>query len=157
VTARSLEAAIPSGRLLVLDTSVILAYLAGSEPASPAAAWVLDDCVGTERNPGALSTITVTETLVRPFQRGPAALATAETFLRHFGPLQLVDVTYEIAREAARLRAGSKLRTPDALVLATALVSGATVVVTNDMGWRAATPKAMPDLAICYLGDHLPL
>jgi predicted nucleic acid-binding protein len=157
VTAWSLEAAIPPGRLLVLDTSVVLAYLAGSESASPAAAWVLDACVGTERNPAALSMITVTETLVRPFEREPAALATAETFLRHFGPMRLVDVTYEIAREAARIRAESKLRTPDALVLATALVSGATIVVTNDMGWRAATPTVMPELAICYLGDHLPL
>jgi predicted nucleic acid-binding protein len=157
VTARSLEAAIPPGRLLVLDTSVVLAYLAGSERASRAASWVVDDCIGRERNPGALSMITVTETLVRPFQRGPAALATAETFLRHFGRLQLVDVTYAIAREAARLRAGSKLRTPDALVVATALISGATVVITNDMGWRAPTSAVMPKLAICYLGDHLPL
>jgi predicted nucleic acid-binding protein len=157
VTSRSLEAAVPAGALLVLDSSVVLAYLAGTERASRAAAWVLDDCIGRERNVGALSTITVTETLVRPFQRGPAALETAETFLRHFRHLQLMDVTYEVAREAARLRAEAGLSTPDSLILATAVVAGATVVVTNDARWRASVQDALPGLAICCLEDHLPL
>ena len=117
----------------------------------------LPGCIATGRNAGALSMATVTETLVRPFRVGASAVAIAEQFLQHFGQMQLMDITYEIAREAARLRADSQLRTPDALILATALVSGASVVVTNDARWRNAAPKIVPELSICYLQDHLPL
>jgi len=37
---------------------------------------------------------------------------------------------------AAEIRARHGLRTPDAIMLATALQSGATLAVTNDSAWR---------------------
>jgi predicted nucleic acid-binding protein len=43
-----------------------------------------------------------------------------------------VDTTYEIADRAARLRAEYRLATPDAIHIATAIESGATLFVTND-------------------------
>ncbi len=101
MAAADLEAAIPVGASLLVDTSVALAYLAGTEPTSAAAEQLFDALVATGRNPAALSMVTVEEILVRPFRRGTAAVATAEGFLRHFADLRLVEVTYEIAREAA--------------------------------------------------------
>jgi predicted nucleic acid-binding protein len=38
--------------------------------------------------------------------------------------------------EAAALRARQRLRTPDAIQIATGLRTGATLAVTNDEGWR---------------------
>jgi predicted nucleic acid-binding protein len=38
--------------------------------------------------------------------------------------------------EAAALRARQRLRTPDAIQIATGLRTGATLAVTNDAGWR---------------------
>jgi predicted nucleic acid-binding protein len=50
--------------------------------------------------------------------------------------LTLADVTRDVARRAAQLRAGYNLRPADALQVATALVHGATALVTNDQ-WLA--------------------
>jgi predicted nucleic acid-binding protein len=115
------------------------------------ATQVFDGFVSTGRNPAALSMVTVEEILVRPFRSGPAAVATAEGFLRHFAEIRLVDVSYEIAREAARIRAATGLRTPDALIIATALVTEVDILVTGDRSWRATTEVVAPGLRLCML------
>jgi predicted nucleic acid-binding protein len=138
VAAPDLEASIPAGASLLVDTSAVLAYLTGTEATSHDATRIFDAFVATGRNPAALSMVTVQEILVRPFRRGSAAIATAEGFLRHFAEIRLVNVDYAIAREAARIRAATGLRTPDALIVATALVTEADILVTNDQEWKAA-------------------
>jgi predicted nucleic acid-binding protein len=50
--------------------------------------------------------------------------------------LQLEPITRLILLEAAALRARYRLRTPDAIQLATGLQAGATLAVTNDDAWR---------------------
>jgi predicted nucleic acid-binding protein len=143
-----LETALPAGASLHVDTSVVLAYLTGTEPTSPIATRVFDAFIATGRNPAALSMVTVQEILVRPFRRGSAAVATTEGFLRHFAEIRLVDVSYEIAREAARIRSVTGLRTPDALIIATAVVTAADVLLTNDLSWQAAIDAAVPGLRL---------
>jgi predicted nucleic acid-binding protein len=153
LAAVSLETAIPPGASLLVDSSAALAYLAGSEPASPFADQVFDAFVATGRNPAALSMVTVEEILVRPFRSGTAAVATAEGFLRHFAEIRLVEVSYDIAREAARIRAATGMRTPDALIIATALIAEVDILVTNDRSWRSAAEAIAPSLGICLLSD----
>ena len=97
--------------------------------------------------------ITVEEILVRPFRAGPAAVARAEGFLRHFADMTLVAVDYDVAREAARIRATAGLRTPDAIVLASALVRGVDVLVTNDRVWQERVSSVTPGMALCLLAD----
>ena len=134
-----------------MDTSVVLAYLAGGEKATDLAVELFDSFVGTGRNTAALSAITVAEILVRPFRRGPAAVATAEGFLRHFGDLRLIDVTYDVAREGARIRAQTDLPMPDALIVASASVAEIDLLVTNDHDWKSRLAKALPDLDVVVL------
>lgn len=55
-----------------------------------------------------------------------------EVLLINFPNLRLVDVTREVARPGAQLRAKYNLRPADALQVATAMASGATVWVSND-------------------------
>jgi uncharacterized protein len=62
-----------------------------------------------------------------------------ETLLSHFPNLQLEPITRGILLEAAGLRARFRLRTPDAIQLATGLQAGATLAITNDEGWRDLT------------------
>ena len=145
---------IPAGAVLLLDTSATLAYVAGAEAVSSAATQVFDAFLATGRNVGCLSMVSVGELLVRPFRTGPAAIATIEGLLRHFAEIRLVDVTYEIAREAARLRAASDLRMPDALIIATALEEEVDVLVTNDRSWPAAIASVAPGIQVCVLADH---
>jgi predicted nucleic acid-binding protein len=49
-----------------------------------------------------------------------------------FPNLDVVDITRDVARRAAQLRAGYRLRPADALQVAAALLHGATAFVTND-------------------------
>ena len=151
VTSSTLAEAIPPGASLLIDTSVALAYLTGTEPVSPAATRLFDEFVATGRDRAALSVVTVGEILVRPFRTGPAAVAIAEGFLRHFGEIELVAVDYAIAREAADIRARTGLRMPDALILSSALARAVDMLVTNDRSLRTAGLDL--GLNVCLLAD----
>jgi predicted nucleic acid-binding protein len=64
----------------------------------------------------------------------------------------LADVTRDVARQAAQLRARFRLRPADALQAATAAVHGATAFVTNDR----RLGQLAPELDIVLLDDLLP-
>ena len=146
------EDAIEPGALLVVDTSAILAYLDGTERVSGAAAVVFDRLIATGRNSAVMSAVSVTEALVRPLRaRSTSATGTVEAFLQSFPNLSIEPVTYEIAREGARIRAATALRTPDALILATAAVVGSQIVVANDDRWLGAIERAGLAVALCHL------
>jgi len=151
VTAAALTA-IPAGGTILLDTSAVLAYLAGTEPASAAAASVIDGLVATGKARGVVSTITMTESLVRPLRaRSTTAVRIVEDFLLRFPNLAVEPVTVAIAREAARIRAATAVRTPDAIILATAVQVGATVVIGNDRSWPALAKRAGLTVRIALL------
>ena len=148
-----LESRIEPGASLVIDTSVVVAYLTGTEAISPLTVELFDGLVATGRNPATLSAVTVAEILVRPFGRGPAALANVEGFLRHFADLRLLPVDYDVAREGARLRAMTGIPMPDALIISSAAVGGCDLVVTNDRSWPATVASSLPELAFLVLAD----
>jgi predicted nucleic acid-binding protein len=136
---------------MVVDSSVVLAYLTGGEAASKDAQELFEGFIKTGRNIASISTITVGEILVRPFRQGSRAVAIAESFLRHFGDIAVVDVTYAVAREAARIRALTGLRMPDAFVVASALEVDADLLVTSDHSWRKLTADALRDTRLVEL------
>jgi predicted nucleic acid-binding protein len=79
------------------------------------------------------STLTLTECLVQPYRKKNFALSAQYLVLfRNFPNLSIVPLTDDIAERAAFLRAQHNLRTPDAVQLATALVSGCHAFLTND-------------------------
>jgi predicted nucleic acid-binding protein len=84
------------------------------------------------------SDLALMETLVGPIKNGDSALqATYERALLGTD-LRLLPITQFILRESARLRATTKLKTPDAVHLATAQTAGCALFVTNDAGFRSA-------------------
>jgi predicted nucleic acid-binding protein len=79
------------------------------------------------------SVITITECLVQPYRKKDFTLSAQYLFLfRNFPHLSIISLTDDIAERAAFLRAQYNLRTPDAVQLATALVSGCHAFLTND-------------------------
>ena len=154
VSVPTLAEAIPPGSSLLIDTSAALAYLTGTETASPAATELFDAFVATGRDRGALSTVTVGEILVRPFRAGQPAVAVAEGFLRHFAQLELIAVDYVIARRAAEIRAATHLRMPDALILASGMERAVDRLVTNDQSLAVAARDL--SLACCVLSEVRP-
>lgn len=83
----------------------------------------------------ATSTLTIMERLVRPYLKKDFGLATQYLVLfRNFPHLSVHPFTEGIAERAALLRAQYRVRTPDAIQLATALNSGCHAFLTNDAG-----------------------
>ena len=70
--------------------------------------------------------------------------------LVHFPNLTLADVTRDVARRAAQLRARHDLRPADALHVASALLHEATTFVTNDRRLR----RIAPEIDIIVLDDY---
>lgn len=81
------------------------------------------------------SLISVIETLSpTAYRHSPELIKEINIYFKEAHYLHIVDVTWDIAQEAARLRREYKyLRTPDAIQLATAIVHNADLFVTNDM------------------------
>jgi predicted nucleic acid-binding protein len=79
------------------------------------------------------SSVTITECLTQPYRVKDFALAAQYMALfRNFPHLSVVPVTDDIAERAAFLRASQNLKTPDALQLATALLSDSNFFLTNN-------------------------
>jgi PIN domain nuclease of toxin-antitoxin system len=75
------------------------------------------------------------ETLVEPHERGPGAVRQVDAFLAAL-PARVEAIDAKVAKAAARLRARhSRLKLPDAMVIATAELLKADRVLTTDRGW----------------------
>ena len=82
---------------------------------------------------GKTSIITRLEILVKPIEEGDDILADEyKLILENFPHLEVAPVDAGIADLASSLRAKYKLRTPDAIQLATSIAKGAQAFVTND-------------------------
>ena len=97
------------------------------------------------------STLTLTEVLVHPLRSGDVELAQQYyDIIVDQENLITRPVSVEIAAIAAKLRAKQKLRTPDAIQIATAIQEGATFFLTNDL--RLAN---IPNLQVLVLDNLL--
>jgi predicted nucleic acid-binding protein len=138
--------AVTGHSVIALDSCVLIYFLEGG-PFTPLARAVLD-AVRDGTAMAVLSTMALLEVQVGPYRNRNDELADG-----YFGLLQRlpncrwVPVSYVIADRAAQLRAEHGLGTPDAIHLATALESGATLFVTNDLGL-----PPIPGLEYCLLG-----
>jgi predicted nucleic acid-binding protein len=79
----------------------------------------------------------MTEILVRPYRTlREEQVSEIYVLLLTYPNLEWIVPDLEIADMAARLRAVHRLETPDALQAATAIRSGATLLVTNDASFE---------------------
>ncbi|MBI4730352.1 MAG: type II toxin-antitoxin system VapC family toxin [Acidobacteria bacterium] len=83
------------------------------------------------------SVVTETELLVRPLRLGDAGkVRVIRELLEGWPGLSLADVTRDISREAAQIRAERGLSLGDALIAATAVRTGCSALLSNDEGFR---------------------
>ena len=152
----SVLATIAEGDRLLLDTSLLAAYLDDTEATHPVARHILDELVKSGRNPAVVSMITVMEILVRPLRRTPPGHHTVLAFLRTHPNLTCVPVDLQVAQEAAHLRAAKRFSTPDALVVGTGIAAQVRHLVTNDRSWVTKLAEMSPRISVIRTGDHLP-
>jgi len=83
------------------------------------------------------SELLLVETLVKPVEQGdPALEASFRRFLTASREMQLLPISRQILERALKLRAAHRVRTPDAIHAATALIAGCTLFATNDPVFR---------------------
>ena len=135
-----------------LDSSILIYHLEDLEPYANLTENIFA-AVAEGFLSAVLSTVSVTELLVQPFTLGQQdRIAAFERFLFSLPNTELKSPDYPIAREAARLRAKYKLRTPDALLLATSINEKADAFITNDARLRTLKGEG---LVILVLDDFL--
>lgn len=121
--------------LTVLDAGVLIAVLNADDVHHGRARGALS-AARDRRDRLVVSASAYAEILVAPLRQGAASGDAVDAFLEAL-PASVEPATREIARRAAELRArhGTRLRLPDALVVATAAVLGARRVITTDARW----------------------
>ena len=82
------------------------------------------------------SPVLVTEALTKPLRDGNTEIELQYRELFASNVVRLLDASYQVFEDAARIRAGTRLKTPDALHAATALRAGCTLFITNDTDFR---------------------
>jgi predicted nucleic acid-binding protein len=96
------------------------------------------------------SALTLFEVLVVPYRARNLALAERyEALLTQSRGLRLIDLSLDLLRAAAQLRAATSIKTPDALQLAAALATGCRTFVTNDRRL-----PAIPGLRVIQLSAY---
>ena len=138
-------------RTIYLDTMVFI-YLLEEHPRYSDLAVAVMELIEQGASIGFTSTITVAELLTAPAQANDdQALRDYELYLTNFPNLSIIPLSIDLARRAARVRAATKLKMPDSIQIATAIDSGADVVIGNDKRWRNRTS----DLPFLMLNDFL--
>jgi len=146
----TIENALRGVTKLGIDTSPII-YFVQSHPTYDEAVSAIFNRIADGRIEGITSALTLTELLSWPLQQGNTQLQMQYRALLTTSPhFTLVTIDADVAETAARLRAKYRLRTPDALQLGAALMTGCQAFLTNDKDLRRVT-----DLHILVMDDLL--
>ena len=94
--------------------------------------------------------LVVLETWVKPLREGDIALEQSFRELLYAREVQLIPATLSLWERAARLRAATGLKTPDALHAVTAQDAASTLFITNDRDFRRVA-----NLPVIVLDDLL--
>jgi predicted nucleic acid-binding protein len=117
------------GDRVVVDSAPIIFLLDGHPDLAPRFEGLFRACDAGELEVS-LSVITVAEVLGGPLRAGDESLA--RRYEKALESFDIVPISLDIAKTAARLRAACGLRLPDALQAATALECQAAALVTFD-------------------------
>jgi predicted nucleic acid-binding protein len=121
---------------LCLDTSALIYHLEDVAPYSDFTEQLFR-AVASSTTRCVISSLSVAEIFTKPFaQQDQAAISIIENFLLTFPGLEIIPTSYSIARKAAELRAKYRLKTPDAIIVATALITNCEGLVSNDLQWK---------------------
>jgi predicted nucleic acid-binding protein len=121
------------GQVVGLDTAPLI-YFIEEHPTYLSTVDPFFEALAASQVQAVTSTVTLVEVLTQPMRRNNDLLvARYRALLLATRGLTVQALSPTIAEEAARLRARYAFRTPDAIQLATALVSGATAFLTNDL------------------------
>lgn len=119
-------------RRVHIDTNVLI-YFLQKNPEYVTLVRPVFEFIDSGQLVGVSSYITLLEIMVQPIQAGNVALALEyRDYLVNSRNFELFPVDKAIAEDGAEIRARYKVKTPDAIQLATAIKQRADVFLTND-------------------------
>ena len=134
---------IPKGSRILLDTVALIYFLEENECYSKQAEAIFGRIESGELQ-GIMTNLVFAELLVPLYRAGePQAAAGLANRLINFSNLEIIPLTMEISMEAARLRANHGLRTLDAIHGATAIITQASGILTNDKRLKTLTQEGL--------------
>jgi len=134
---------IPKGSRVLLDTVALIYFLEENKCYSKSAEEIFGRVESGELQ-GVMANLVFAELLVPLYRSGdPQAAAGLSKRLINFRNLEVITLTTEISMEAARLRADHGLRTPDAIHGATAIITQASGILTNDKRLKVLTQEGL--------------
>ena len=97
------------------------------------------------------SELAIAEVLAKPLQDNNQRVVQAyQSILQSSDNVKILPISRQILESAAKLRATTRLKLPDAIHLATALDQEVKTLITNDSGF-----KAMSTIQVLQLADFL--
>ena len=100
-----------------------------------------------------ISALTITELLAKPYRlKDYVQVSVFEGFISSLPNTKIQPVDYNIAKFAASLRGDHNLRTPDSIILSTALITCSDAFITNDISLKKLNIK---DIKILILDEYL--
>ena len=136
VTRSPLDKFLKEHSRLSLDTSVFICFVE-RHPGYHHLCDPVFEAIENNKIKATTSTLTLLEILVQPYRRKMDDLVLKFfALLTTYPNLHWIDLDLDIADTAARLRAEHRLKTPDAIQAATAICSGATGLLCNDVAFK---------------------
>ena len=149
MVAAALKRFLRKHRIIALDTAPLIYFVEGHPRYLPLCEGIFEG-VESGAVKASTSTLTLLETLVRPYQlKNDELVLKFYSLLTPYPHLTWIPITLNIADMAARLRAEHHLKTPDAIQAASAITSDATGFVCNDRAFRK-----IPELDCLILDDY---
>ncbi len=136
VESSSLKRFLKKHTHLFIDTSIFI-YFVEQHPVYQPLCDPLFESIEKGTVKASTSTLTLMETLVQPYRRKLDDLVLKfYSLLTTYPNIIWIDLTIDVADTAARLRAEYRLKTPDAIQLASAISSGANGFICNDAAFK---------------------
>lgn len=124
---------ISDAKKIALDTNLFIYVFEQSNEFGEKAKAILEQ-VENGMYLAVASVISLTEILVKPLREGNISMEKQYKLLfTHFPNLSIISIDHSIAERAAYLRGIYGIKTPDALIVASAIAAGAELFITNDL------------------------
>ena len=155
MTAASLDRALGDAERALIDSSALISYHTPLEVVHPLAKQLLGR-IEDDQDPlhGYFSVVSAAEILIRPRRVGIGEFTFMHAFLTSFPNLTSLPMDLTVATQAATLRAVTGIPLPDAIVIASGLLAGCEVIVSNDYRWERRLAPLFKEFKWVYLGDH---
>jgi predicted nucleic acid-binding protein len=122
---------------VVVDASVLIAFL---DPRDAGHEQVVEALGALEQDELVLPASAFAEVLVGAHRAGAAEVRVVGSFIEE-ARVRVEPISADVARRAAQLRARhTRIGLPDALVMATADIIAARMILTRDRAWRGVVP-----------------